>query len=387
MAVQYCATFLKPEMLHVYRQITGLRGWSAVVICQKREEAERFPFEPVLRLPKPATHALRRLWVRQILRRPVQIYRSEARRIAAEIVRAGGRVLHVYFGHIAVQLLPLLRKPPVPVVVSFHGADAMVDMDKPAYAAAAREVFGLARLVLVRSRSLAERLVAAGCPQEKIRVHRTGIPLERFPFAPRSVPVDGAWRFLQACRLIPKKGLHTSLRAFARFAEEFPRSRFTIAGEGPLRGELEALARELGVAEQVAFTGFLSQEALKQQLDGAHVFLHPSELGADGNQEGVPNSMLEAMAVGLPVVATRHGGIPEAVEEGVSGYLVAERDDAALAGAMRRLAQDPDRYAEAGRAAARAAAERFEASRQIEVLEGCYAEAVGMGAGVSAERR
>ena len=75
-AVQYCATFLKPEMLHVYRQITGLRRWQAAVLCQKREEEAHFPFEPVVRLPKPASHALRRLWVKQILRRPVQIYRS-----------------------------------------------------------------------------------------------------------------------------------------------------------------------------------------------------------------------------------------------------------------------------------------------------------------------
>ncbi len=378
MAVQYCATFLKPEMLHVYRQITGLRRWSAAVICQKREEAERFPFEPVIRLPKPATHALRRIWVRQILRRPVQIYRSEARRIAAEIARVRGRVLHVYFGHIAVQLLPLLRKPPVPVVVSFHGADAMVDMDKPAYREAAGEMFRLARLVLVRSRSLAERIVEAGCPPGKIRIHRTGIPLERFPFVQRTAPQDGAWRFFQACRLIPKKGLPTSLRAFARFAERYPRAQFTIAGEGPMLGELEALARELGIAEKVAFTGFLSQSAMREQLDAAHAFLHPSEVGADGNQEGVPNSMLEAMAVGLPVLATWHGGIPEAVDDGVAGYLVPERDHEALGRAMLRLAEDPARYAALGAAAAQAAADRFEQTRQIDVLEQCYAEAAEM---------
>jgi len=381
-AVQYCATFLKPEMLHVYRQITGLRAWRAAVICQKREEAERFPFEPVIRIPKPATHALRRLWVRQILRQPVKIYRSEARRIAAEVARLGGRVLHVYFGHIAVHLLPLLRHPPVPVIVSFHGADAMVDMDKPAYRAAAREMFSLARLVLVRSRSLAERIEEAGCPPEKIRIHRTGIPLERFPFEARKFPEDGAWRFFQACRLIPKKGLATSLRAFAAFAKRYPAARFVIAGEGPLLAEMERLAGELGIAEKVAFRGFLSQEALLGEFRSAHAFLHPSEIGADGNQEGVPNSMLEAMATGLPALATRHGGIPEAVDDGLSGFLVAERDHEALAGAMLKLADDPARYAAMGATAAQAAAERFEQSRQVATLEGYYAEAAGMAAGV-----
>lgn len=376
--VQYCATFLRPEMLHIYRQITALRTWRPHVICQKREEDTRFPFDPssLTVLPKPATHPLRRVWVKQICRRPVMIYPSEARRIAAEIQRVGGQALHVYFGNIAVHLLPLLRRSPVPVVVSFHGADAGVDLDRPAYRKAAQETFALAHLVLARSRALAERLLQAGCPQEKLRIHRTGIPLERFRYQPRTAPADGGWRLFQACRLIPKKGLPTALRAFARFAISHPRATFTIAGEGPLLGELTALAQTLGVADRVRFTGFLSHEALLEQLAQAHLFLHPSEMGSDGNQEGVPNSMLEAMATGLPVAATRHGGIPEAVEEGVSGFLVAERNEVALGEALEKLAANPVRYAAMSAAAARAVADSFEQCRQAEVLESYYAEAI-----------
>jgi len=362
-------------MLHIYRQITGLRRWRPVVICQKREEAERFPFEDIIELPKPLTHPLRRIWVKQILHRPVMIYPGEARRIAREIRRVNARMLHVYFGHIAVHLLPLLRNPPVPVVVSFHGADAMVDLDKPAYRDAALEMLGLARLVLVRSQSLADRIIEVGCPADKIRIHRTGIPLERFPFVQREFPRDGAWRFFQACRLIPKKGLHTTLRAFARFSERYPRAELVIAGEGPMREELTAFAGQLGVQDRVSFTGFLSQEAMRNEFHAAHAFVHPSELGTDGNQEGVPNSMLEAMATGLPALATHHGGIPEAVDHGVSGFLVAERDPEALGAAMLDLAADPVRYAAMAAAASQAVAERFEQSRQIAVLESCYSEA------------
>jgi glycosyltransferase involved in cell wall biosynthesis len=364
-------------MFHIYRQITALRRWRPVVICQKREERERFPFdEDALEIiPKPITSGLRRLWVRQIRKRPVMIYRSEARRIAQAIQRVNGQVLHVYFGNIAVLLLPLLREAPVPIIVSFHGADAGVEAERPAYVAAIREVLGLARLVLARSEALAERIVTMGCPREKIRIHRTGIPLERFPFQARTAPADGAWRFFQACRLIPKKGLHTTLRAFARFAEKFPLASFTVAGEGPLLDELTALAAELGIAEKVRFTGFLTHKELLEQLVAAHVFLHPSETGPDGNQEGVPNSMLEAMSTGLPVVATWHGGIPEAVDDGVSGFLVNERDPEALAEALFKLADNPARYAKMCPAAAQSVAERFEQSRQIEVLDICYDEA------------
>ena len=365
-------------MLHIYRQITALRRWRAVVICQKREEAERFPFDPVIQIPKPPTHALRRLIQKQILRRPVMIYRSEARRISEAIAATGGCVLHIYFGHIAVHLLPLLRNPPVPVIVSFHGADAMVDMNKQAYRRATEEMLGLARLILVRSESLAERLIALGCSREKLRIHRTGIPLDRFNFVARAAPADGSWRFFQACRLISKKGLHTSLRAFARFAEAFPRSEFTISGDGPLLDELAALAAQLGIADRVTFTGFLSQHALREQLYASHIFLHPSELGSDGNQEGVPNSMLEAMSTGMPVVATRHGGIPEAVDDTVGGFLVPERDWNAMALAMLTLAGSPDRFSAMGAAAAQAVAARFEQQKQVSVLESCYAEAAGL---------
>ena len=362
-------------MQHVYRQITALRRWRPVVICQKREEEERFPFDAVIRIPKPLTHALRRFWVKQVRHRPVTIYRCEARRIAAAIRSVQGRVLHVYFGHIAVHLLPLLRNPPVPVIVSFHGADAMVNMDKPAYLAATKEMLGLARLVLVRSESLAERIVALGCPREKLRIHRTGIPLGRFHYVHRQPPEDGAWRFFQACRLISKKGLHTSLRAFAKFAQTFPLSQFAIAGDGPLLDELAALAAQLGVGNRVIFTGFLAQGALREQLYASHVFLHPSELGPDGNQEGVPNSMLEAMSTGMPVIATFHGGIPEAVDNTVSGLLVPEGDFEGMTQAMFQLASAPVRYTEMGAAAAAAVAARFEQQRQVEVLEACYAEA------------
>lgn len=365
-------------MLHIYRQITALRTWRPHVICQKREEAGRFPFEPsaLTVLGKPLTHPLRRLWVKQIRKRPVMIYASEARRIAAEIARVGGQVLHVYFGNIAVHLLPLLRRSPVPVVVSFHGADAGVELDRPGTREAAREVFALARLVLARSNALGERLLEAGCPPEKLRIHRTGIPLDHFQFIQRTPPPDGSWRLFQACRLIPKKGLDTALRAFARFAANHPRAAFVIAGEGPLLGELKALAAELGIARRVRFTGFLSHKALQEALAQAHLFLHPSEIGPGGNREGVPNSMLEAMATGLPVAATRHGGIPEAVEEGVSGFLVAERDEFALAQALEKIAGDPARYAAMCVAAARAVEDRFEQRRQAQVLESFYREAL-----------
>src|SRR5207244_2772577 len=140
-----------------------------------------------------------------------------------------------------------------------------------------------------------------------------------------------------------------------------------------------ALATELGIADRVRFPGFLSQADLRALEARAHLFLHPSELGPDGNQEGVPNAMLEAMAAGLPVCATRHGGIPEAVEEGISAFLVAERDAVSLADRMLDLAADPGRLATMSAAASRRVAAEFEIGAQTRRLESYYAEALSAG--------
>jgi colanic acid/amylovoran biosynthesis glycosyltransferase len=207
-------------------------------------------------------------------------------------------------------------------------------------------------------------------------LQRTGIPLGEISFRARLWPNDGAWQLLQVGRLIEKKGFQTSLRAFAELLKRFPLATLTIAGEGPLRSELQDLARELGVADRVRFVGFLSQPRLRDLFYQSHIFLHPSEMGADGNQEGVPNAMLEAMASGLPVFATRHGGIPEAIESGASGVLVAERDDAALAQALLDWTGRPEALMRLAQAGAGAVEAKFEQRAQARALEDFYFEAM-----------
>jgi colanic acid/amylovoran biosynthesis glycosyltransferase len=254
----------------------------------------------------------------------------------------------------------------------------MVDLEKPAYRAATKEMLEAVRLVLVRSESLGRALVEIGCPAGKIRIQHTGIPVDDIPFREREWPDPGAWKFVQACRLIEKKGLRMSLRAFAKFAASHPAATFTIAGEGPLRNELGRVAAELGVAEKVFFPGFISQNQLRELFYQSHIFLHPSEVGGDGNQEGVPNSMLEAMASGLPVFATEHGGIPEAIEHGTSGILVKESDHEALARALLDAVAHPDQLSAMARKGAEAVRQKFEQAAQTRKLEDYYFEAIGM---------
>src|SRR5258708_19409284 len=168
-------------MLHIYRQITGLRRVAPIVIAQKRENADNFPFEKIDIVGKTATHFLRGCWFRQVCNKPWQISGGELRAVTDILNRNNAQLLHIFFGHIAVHLLPLIRTWSKPSVVSFHGADVLVDMEKHAYRKATREMLGAVTRVFVRSASLKSAVIELGCDENKIDIVRTGIPLQEFP--------------------------------------------------------------------------------------------------------------------------------------------------------------------------------------------------------------
>ena len=159
----YCATFLKPEMLHIYRQITGLDKVEPVVIAQKRENADKFPFGKIYVVGRTAGHFLRRFWFRQVRNKPWQLSGGEVAAVTEVLSQEKAQLLHIFFGHIAVHLLPLVRTWSGPTVVSFHGADVMVDMDKSAYREATRQMLNAVTRVFVRAEALKSAVIELGC--------------------------------------------------------------------------------------------------------------------------------------------------------------------------------------------------------------------------------
>jgi glycosyltransferase involved in cell wall biosynthesis len=135
---------------------------------------------------------------------------------------------------------------------------------------------------------------------------------------------------------------------------------------------LENLATGLRIKDRVQFTGFITQKDLQTLYRQSHIFLHPSEQTADGNREGIPNSLLEAMATGLPCIATRHGGIPEAVTDLKSGVLVEESDPVGIAAWLERLASDCLLRYLIGKQGAETIREKFDLRTQIDKLEKIY---------------
>jgi colanic acid/amylovoran biosynthesis glycosyltransferase len=186
-------------------------------------------------------------------------------------------------------------------------------------------------------------LIDAGAPEENVVVHHMGIDPDAIPYSWRS------WRgevleLISVCRLTEKKGIEFALRALAIVAESQPRLnwRYTVVGDGPLRASLEALAFGLGIEQWVAFAGGAPHAEVKRLLHQAHAFVLPSVAAGNGDMEGIPVALMEAMAAGLTVVSTHHSGIPELIQDGVTGFLAPERDAGTLASKLAWIAHSPE---------------------------------------------
>ncbi len=183
-------------------------------------------------------------------------------------------------------------------------------------------------------------------------------------------------RVLTVGRLVEKKGLQYSIRAVAKVLAGHPHVRYDIVGDGPLRCDLETLIRKLGVERNVTLLGARDGLDVQRRMAEAHIFMLSSVTASDGDQEGTPVSLLEAQACGLPVISSRHSGIPEIVGDGRSGHLVPEGDVDGLADRLLSLVEHPKRWAEMGRRGRRHIEEHHDIRRLNEQLVGLYEEAI-----------
>jgi len=255
--------------------------------------------------------------------------------------------IHCQFGPMGRIMLPAIDAGIVagPLSVAYYGYDITRELRKHG-PRVYDELFARASVLLPNSGYLGERLVAAGAPPEKVRLHRLGIRLDDFQPLDRSER-DAAPTALAVGRFVEKKGFEHLIRAVA-IAGDRSRFRIRFVGDGGLRPRLERLASELGVDDRIEFVGWLSNREVGGAMRDADLFVAPSVTASDGDMEGMPLVIAEAMATGLPVVGTRHSGIPEAVRPGENGVLIDERDDRALAEALVHFS-DPAVRLEAGR--------------------------------------
>jgi colanic acid/amylovoran biosynthesis glycosyltransferase len=232
-------------------------------------------------------------------------------------------------------------------VVAFHGFDISLYLKK--YGTQVYEdLFAKGDLFLPVSERWKDKLIELGCNPQKIIVHRAGINVDKFSFRAREPKTDGKVQILTVGRLVEKKGLEYAIQAVAGVFKKYPNLEYIIVGDGPLRDSLANLIRELNLESQVTLAGWKKQEEVAALLQEADLFLAPSVTSEDGDQEGIPATLMEAMAVGLPVLSTCHSGIPELIEDGKSGFLVPERDVEALIAKLTYLLDHSECWTEMG---------------------------------------
>jgi glycosyltransferase involved in cell wall biosynthesis len=291
-------------------------------------------------------------------------------------------LIHAHFGVEAVYGMELAERLGVPLVTTFHGFDAtltraeLLRSRKPTwiqYLLRRSELSRRGALFIGVSKFILAQLERLGFPAEHTRLHYIGVDPDAFGASPaRDESAERPLVILHVARLVEKKGTVYLLEAFARIAAKHPNAALVVIGAGPLRESLARRAAELHVDTRVRWLGALPHAEVREWLQRAAVFCLPSCTAASGDAEGLGLALLEAAASGLPVVATLHGGIPEAVEDGITGYLVPERDAGSLADVLDALLASASLRRRMGDDARRFARTRFDLHLQTRALERLY---------------
>jgi colanic acid/amylovoran biosynthesis glycosyltransferase len=250
-------------------------------------------------------------------------------------------VLHAHFGPVANSFRFARSLWRAPLVVTFHGYD---------FCAVPREegpnvyqhLFRTVDAVTVNSEYTRAKVIELGCAAQRIHSLHVGLNLDQFRFRDRVRHPNEPVRILSVGRLVEKKGIEYSIRAVASVRQKHPDLRYDIIGDGPLKPSLEQLISELGLGQNVTLHGSRDSVFVQERMAEAHLFMLTSVTAADGDQEGTPVSLMEAHASGLPVLSTRHSGIPEVVLDGASGFLLQERDVQGLAEKTHYLIEHPE---------------------------------------------
>jgi glycosyltransferase involved in cell wall biosynthesis len=335
----------------LYRLHQGLsQRTDCVVICHGTENLHRFPTRRLYRVhPRYLTDA------------------SLALLASAEIQRRWDpQLLHAHFGWSAIRMVPLRQFLRVPLVTSFGGKDIGSEMLKPLFAPLYEAVLRISERIVCVSAQLARTVVERGADPERVVVIHRGTDLSFFDFCDRSSRSNqDPVQLLMVGRLVEKKGHRYAFQALPRLRQGGVDFQLTVVGQGDDFDALRSLALELGLGPLVRFVGGMDEAELRDQYRRADLLLHPSVTAADGDTEGLPNTVVEAAATGLPAIASRHGGIPEAVIDRQTGELIQERDVEGLVTAIDTLARDRRRRLEFGRAAAAHARQNFDIAHQV----------------------
>lgn len=269
---------------------------------------------------------------------------------AAHFFRRSYEIVHCHFGTIG-RIGIILKKLGFCkyLVVTFYGYDVssyVKKHGKDCYC----ELFKISDRLLVLSRDMKKRLIELGADEKKVQIHHLGTSPELFKYKERAYDPNRPIRILTVARLSEKKGLEYSIRAVSRLIHEYSLDiHYSVAGEGEMRNDLERLIVDLKVGDNIFLLGAKDQIGIRELYDQTDIFLLSSVTAENGDQEGTPTVLTEAICCGIPVVSTYHAGIPDIIIHGESGFLVPERDVDALVEKLEYLIKHPEIWTHMGR--------------------------------------
>jgi colanic acid/amylovoran biosynthesis glycosyltransferase len=361
-------SYLSSTATFVHHYLSSMHRYRPVVLAPFTVQPERFPFPDVYtpglsQIQILLLKTMRRLFHRQRIVEPFYL-----RVIRDQSVS----LLHAHFGTVGVFSLPVVTASGLPLLTTFYGFDMSRLSRSRRWVDRYQRLFKEGNLFLVEGSHMAQNLVKLGCPRHKVRIQRIGVDLDKFSYRPPP-STEGRIRILMCGRFVEKKGFEYGIRAFARIQPEFPRAQLRIVGDGSLQPNLEQLIQDLSLQEHTVMLGALPYDAYSREAMDAHVLLAPSVTAANGDSEGgAPTVLLEMQARGVPVVSTYHADIPEVVLDGVTGYLVPERDEEALSEKLAELLDNPENWEAMGRAGRAHMEKRHDIVKLAQELESKY---------------
>lgn len=361
----YSETFIKAQVL-------SHRRWQPIVLGLRAVQGLSLDGLDIRFLLPQSPWLLRKVWSRGH-KYAGAVPPGTIRRLRRE----NAKLLHAHFGRDGVVAAPIARALGVPLLVTLHGYDINIHRE---WWEAGRgghrmrdfpeRLLKLAREPSVHfiavSEAIRARAVAFGIPEKKVTVRYIGVDTERFAPAGRLL-AEREPRVLFIGRLVEKKGCAYLVEAMAEVSRSVPGARLIVIGDGPQRAELEDMAQRLDV--HATFRGVQPAAEVKRELDLARVFCLPSVRATNGDAEGLPISILEAQASGVPVVTSAQGGRTEGIRNELTGFSFAERNTETLTVQLITLLSEDDLAARMGRAARDFAAEVFDIRRCTEALE------------------
>ncbi|AXQ28867.1 glycosyltransferase [Solimonas sp. K1W22B-7] len=350
----------------VYDRAVALRdrGHEVHVVTQERLMERERPFDKVVVLRKaswPVTLAAR---IRDDWGQRLKMAWGDAQAVPqsstdirylddlrAVVARIKPDYIHAEFGRMGV-FAGHLATPTLPLVVFMHGFDITAMPRASAWRRRYASLWRKGVTILTPSEFMRQKVIALGAAPDQVVVQQNGIELGTWSYSDPADRFNGKVSFLFVGRLVEKKGPRELIAAFARMRELAPEidAELTLCGSGKLAGPVREDVERLKLGGVVHLRGAVSSAEVREAMTRAHIMMQHSVETPDGDMEGLPVSLTEAAAIGLPIIATRHSGIPEIVEDGVNGFLVAEHDVEAMAQRMVELARTPQRWSSFGRA-------------------------------------